>query len=197
MIDNFPIASGDFYEVTISASASTSSTLKGKEMLFDAGQASSWIDPQIELDPDFPFSDGITIMVSHNLMSEGSTVEGFTLTVEQDGRETDHVSLDAGPVTIFAELAEEKPNTTYIWHLANGVIEDMDGDITNGIFAFEPASLMPGTYTFEATALHPDLDTPSAEIQLPIGPVPVSEVGHGGLLLLPLAFWLMRKEYRT
>jgi len=178
------------YQIQIMAQAGVQVSMgyDQKKEVNEYAQATGWIDPLIELDREFPYPEGLMVLVNSNLYQRDPEETNLTIRVTQGGSETGHPSLDGGPVALTAELGEDPLNasTVYFWQF-EGKATDSDDMPVDRSYVFDPAKLEPGIYRVGIIAIHPSLGRVSKEFSLPIGPVPELSLACAVLLIPAIA----------
>ncbi len=175
-------------QIMAQAGALVSMAYDSEKEVNEYAQATCWIDPLIELDPEFPYPEGLTVLVNSNVYQRDPEETNLTVRVTQGGSDTGHPSLDGGPVALTAELAKDPLNASsvYFWQVG-GKATDTDGMPVDRSYVFDPATLEPGIYRVGVIAIHPSLGRVGKEFSLPIGPIPEPPLVCIVLLILAIA----------
>ena len=86
-------------------------------------------------------------------ITEENIAPVVSLSAIQATIKTRTITLDSGVVTVSSDASD--PNTTdtltYDWSATDNTLIDIDSDVTDGIFTFDPSSLSPGSYVLRLT----------------------------------------------
>ena len=86
-------------------------------------------------------------------ITEENIAPVVSLSAIQATIKTRTITLDSGVVTVSSDATD--PNTTdtltYDWSATDNTLMDIDSDVTDGIFIFDPSSLSPGSYVLRLT----------------------------------------------
>ena len=86
-------------------------------------------------------------------ITEENIAPVVSLSAIQATIKTRTITRDSGAVTVSSDATD--PNTTdtltYDWSATDNTLLDIDSDVTDGIFTFDPSSLSPGSYVLRLT----------------------------------------------
>ena len=86
-------------------------------------------------------------------ITEENIAPVVSLSAIQATIKTRTITRDSGVVTVSSDATD--PNTTdtltYDWSATDNTLMDIDSDVTDGIFTFDPSSLSPGSYVLRLT----------------------------------------------
>jgi len=82
-------------------------------------------------------------------ITEENVAPVINLSATQATLQTRTITLGRGTVSVVSNIAD--PNTgdtlTYDWSATDNALSDIDGNVTDGTFDFDPSGLSPGSYT--------------------------------------------------
>ncbi|AJQ93342.1 DUF4347 domain-containing protein [Gynuella sunshinyii] len=156
--DNLVIFTSDEISKVIAFNINTDSTFEGTEILtlkLD-DQTSDSDDLSGGYDPDnidiYDINSGVKNTMTFFLV-EGNIAPEVTLNLQQNGSSTILVTPDGGNATMTATVVD--PNTgdtfTYSWSASASSLVDIEDDINEATFEFDPSVLKAGRYRLQLT----------------------------------------------
>jgi hypothetical protein len=154
------------FTVSGTASGGVDYTLADGEITIDSGLVGSIEFPVLKDAVDGEGTETVVVTMgtpvnaalgSHSVfvaqIAEENIPPTVSLSASQGGGPVSLIVSDSGPVTVTAVVNDPNPGDTqsYDWSASDNALAEMDGDVTNRTFVFDPLGLTEGTYLVAAT----------------------------------------------
>ncbi len=147
LFPNVPLRCNERYRIRMYVHAGAYSVFRADDTSSSSG-ASAFMDPSFEIDSTFEFADKFKMVVSSGVINEDSVFEPkIILDMQQGGERITKVNVSGGPVTCFAPLTEDVGDTRFLWSALNPGFVDIDGDLFDNQFVFDPSMIEEGDYS--------------------------------------------------
>lgn len=153
LFPNVPLRCNERYRIRMYVHAGAYSVFRAKDTS-SSSEASAVIDPNFEIDPTFEFADKFKMIVSSGVINENSMSEPkIILEMQQDGENITNVNVNGGPVTCIAPMTNQVGDTRFFWSTLTPGFVDIDGDLFNNQFVFDPSKIEKGDYRIHLMTL--------------------------------------------